>query len=145
MKNTSTTAKTNTTATTTATKRMTRFAQELSGALGEFWTKHAKEEIARMQEKIDNHEICTNMNGAAFWNSNGNYLPDDVAEKLSYTDFPFSVEETKKAREAQDELFFENYRKNYQGPSEEELAEMQAAFGPGTTVVDIITGREISL
>ncbi len=42
MKNT--TAKTN----TTAKKRMTRFAQELSGALGEFWTKHAEEEIAKM-------------------------------------------------------------------------------------------------
>ena len=135
----------NTAKTNTATRRMTRFAQELSGALGEFWTKHAQEEIARMQEKVDNHEICTNMNSAASWNSNGLYLKDDVAEKLSYTDFPFSVEETKKAREAQDELFYENYRKNYQGPSEEELAEMQAAFGPGTTVVDVITGQEISL
>ena len=141
MKNT---AKTNTT-NTTATKRMTRFQQELSGALGEFWTKHAKEEIARMQEKVDNHEICTNMNGAAFWNSNGNYLPDDVAEKLSCTDFPFSLEETAKARETQNDLFFENYRKNYQGPSEEELEEMRAAFGPGETIVDIITGQRISL
>ena len=141
MKNT---AKTNTT-NTTATRRMTRCAQELSGALGEFWTKQAEEEIAKMQERVDNHEIGTNMNDAAFWNSNGRYLMDDVAEKLSFTDFPFSVEETKKAGEAQDELFFENYRKNYQGPSEEELAEMQAAFGPGTTVVDIITGQEISL
>ena len=141
MKNT---AKTNTT-NTTATKRMTRFQQELSGALGEFWTKHAEEEIAKMQEKVDSHEIGTNMNGAAFWNSNGRYLMDDVAEKLAYTDFPFSLEETAKAREAQNELFFENYRKNYQGPSEEELAEMQAAFGTGTTVVDVITGQEIRL
>ena len=63
---------------------MTRFEQEMSGALGEFWTKHAEEEIAKMQERVDNHEIGTNMNGAAFWNSNGKYLPDDVAEKLSY-------------------------------------------------------------
>ena len=141
MKNT---AKTNTT-NTTATKRMTRFQQELSGALGEFWTKHAKEEIAKMQARVDNHEICTNMNGAAFWNSNGRYLMDDVAEKLAYTDFPFSVEETAKARKAQNELFFENYKKNYQGPSEEELAEMRAAFGPGETIVDVITGQRISL
>ena len=124
---------------------MTRFEQELSGAFGAFWKKEAEKEIAKMQERIANHEISTNMNGAAFWNSNGNYLPSDVAEKLSYTDFPFSVEETAKAREAQNELFFENYRKNYQGPSEEELAEMRAAFGPGETIVDVITGKRISL
>ena len=124
---------------------MTRFAQELSGALGAFWKKDAEARIARMQERVDNDEIRTNMNGAAFWNSNGHYLPSDCLEVLSHTNFPFSIEETNRAREAQNELFFENYRKNYQGPSEEELAEMQAAFGTGTTVVDVITGQEIRL
>ena len=136
---------TNTMTTTATAKRMTRFQQELSGMLGEFWRKSAQEEIAKMQERVDNHEICTNMNGAAFWNSNGRYLMDDVAEKLAYTDFPFSIEETAKAREAQNELFFENYRKNYRDPSEEELVEMRAAFGPGETIVDIITGQRISI
>ena len=124
---------------------MTRFEQELSGALGAFWKKDAEARIARMQERVDNDEIRTNMNGAAFWNSNGNYLPSDCLEVLAHTNFPFNIEETNRAREAQDELFFENYRKNYQGPSEEELAEMQAAFGTGTTVVDVITGQEIRL
>ena len=124
---------------------MTRFEQELSGALGAFWKKDAEARIARMQERVDNDEIRTNMNGAAFWNSNGNYLPSDCLEVLAHTNFPFNIEETNRAREAQNELFFENYRKNYQGPSEEELAEMQAAFGTGTTVVDVITGQEIRL
>lgn len=124
---------------------MTRFMQEYSGALGEFWRQNAMKEIAKMQEKADNDEIRTNMNGAAFWNSNGNYLPQECAEALSFTDFPFSVEETARAREAQTALFLENYRKNYTGPSAEERAEMQAAFGKGNTVVDIITGERISL
>ena len=59
---------------------MTRFEQELSGALGVFWKKHAEEEIAKMQRRVDNDEIRTNANGGAFWNSNGNYLPADCAE-----------------------------------------------------------------
>lgn len=124
---------------------MTRFEQELSGALGEFWKKNAEAEIAKMQKRADNDEIRTNMNGAAFWNSNGNYLPADAAEKLAHTDFPFSLEETAKAREAQTAAFLENYRKTYTGPSEEEKNEMRAAFGAGTTVVDAITGKRIAL
>ena len=124
---------------------MTRFEQELSGNLGAFWKRHAEEEIAKMQARVDNDEIRTNIGGGAFWNSNGNYLPADCAEILSYTDFPFSLEETARAREAQTAAFLENYRKNYTGPSEEEKAEMRAAFGTGATVVDIISGERVSL
>ena len=124
---------------------MTRFERELNGSLGEFWKRHAEEEIAKMQARVDNDEIRTNIGGGAFWNSNGNYLPADCAEILSYTDFPFSLEETARAREAQTAAFLENYRKNYTGPSEEEKAEMRAAFGTGATVVDIISGERVSL
>ena len=123
---------------------MTRFEQELSGALGAFWKKNAEQEIERMQRMADNDEIRTNMNGAAFWNSNGNYLPADAAEKLSHTDFPFSLEETEKAREAQTAQQLEAYRQNHR-TSAEEIEEMRAAFGTGTTVVNIITGERIRL
>ena len=124
---------------------MTRFERELSGALGAFWKKNAEQEIARMQQRIDNDEIRTNINGGAFWNSNGNYLPADCAEILSHTDFAFSLEETNRARKAQNEAFLENYRRNYKGPGEEEKAEMRAAFGTGTTVVNVITGQRTRL
>lgn len=124
---------------------MTRFERELSGSLGAFWKKNAEQEIEKMQKRADNDEIRTNANGAAFWNSNGNYLPADCAEILSHTDFPFSLEETAKAREAQTAAFLEDYRKNYTGPSEEEKAEMRAAFGTGSTVVNVITGERIRL
>ncbi len=123
---------------------MTRFEQELSGALGAFWKKNAEQEIERMQRMADNDEIRTNMNGAAFWNSNGNYLPADAAEKLSHTDFEFSLEETEKAREAQTAQQLEAYRQNHR-TSAEEIEEMRAAFGTGTTVCDIITGERIRL
>ena len=124
---------------------MTRFERELSGELGAFWKKNAEQEIAKMQERVDNDEIRTNTQGGAFWNSNGSYLPADCAEILSHTDFPFSLEETARAREAQTVAFLESYRKNYKGPSAEEHAEMKAAFGEGATVVDIISGERIRL
>ena len=123
---------------------MTRFEQELSGALGAFWKKHAEEEIEKMQARADNDEIRTNMNGAAFWNSNGRYIPADCAEILSHTDFPFSIEATTKAREAQVAQQLEAYRQNHR-TSAEEREEMRAAFGTGTTVVNIITGERIRL
>ena len=124
---------------------MTRFERELSGALGAFWKRHAEEEIQKMQKRIDNDEIRTNIGGGAFWNSNGNYLPEECAEILSHTDFPFSIEETRRAREAQTAAFLESYARNYKGPSEEEKAEMRAAFGAGTTVVNVITGARTRL
>ena len=124
---------------------MTRFMRELQGDFGPFWTENARKEIAKMQERADNDEIRTNTNGAAFWNSNGNYLPADCAEILSHTDFRFSLEETNRARKAQNEAFLENYRRNYKGPSEEERAEMRAAFGTGATVVNVISGEWIRL
>ena len=118
---------------------MTRFEQELSGA---FWKKNAESEIAKMQARVDNDEIRTNIGGGAFWNSNGRYLPEDVAQILSYTDFPFSLEETNRARNEQDKLFLQNYRHE---TTAEERMEMQAAFGRGATVVDIISGARIRL
>ena len=124
---------------------MTRFERELSGSLGAFWKKNAEQEIAKMQERADNDEIRTNTEGGAFWNKSGNYLPADCAEVLSYTDFPFSLEATAKAREAQTVMQLEAYRKSYKGPSEEEKAEKRAAFGTGSTVVDVITGERIRL
>lgn len=124
---------------------MTRFEQELSGALGAYWKRNAEQEIEKMKQRIENDEIRTNIGGGAFWNSNGNYLPADCAEILAHTDFPFSLEETARARQAQTAAFLESYRQMSHTPSTEEKAEMQAAFGKGATVVDILSGERISL
>ncbi len=123
---------------------MTRFEQELSGALGAFWKRNAEQEIEKMKARIENDEIRTNIGGGAFWSSNGNYLNEECAEILSHTDFPFSPEETKRAREAQTEAFLENYRQSHK-TSATERTEMEAAFGKGTTVVNVITGERIRL
>ena len=122
---------------------MTRFAREWNGELGAFWQKNAHEEAARLLAQRDNIEV--EEDGAAKWRSNGSYLPADVVEKLIFAgaDF-FSEEATAAKREAQTAEFLGSYRRNHRTTTEER-AEMEAAFGKGTTVVNIITGKKIKL
>ena len=138
---------------------MTRFAREWNGELGAFWQKNAHEEAARLLAQRDNIEV--EEDGAAKWKSNGSYLPADVVEKLIFAgasylpadvveklifagaDF-FSEEATAAKREAQTAEFLGNYRRNHKTTAEERT-EMEAAFGKGTTVVNIITGERIKL
>lgn len=124
---------------------MTRFEQEYSGALGSYWRESAREEIEKLQEKADNGEILVDENGAASWKSNGRALPSDCAEKLSWTTLDFSIEATAAKRDEETARSLESYRRSYMGPAAEERMEMKAAFGKGTTVVDIITGERIRL
>lgn len=122
---------------------MTRFAREWNGELGAFWQKNAHEEAARLLAQKDNIEV--EADGAAKWKSNGNYLPADVVEKLTFAgaDF-FSAEATAAKRDAQTAEFLNSYRQNHKVTAEERM-EMEAAFGKGTTVVNIITGEKIRL
>lgn len=122
---------------------MTRFAREWNGELGAFWQRNAHEEAARLLAQRDNIEI--EEDGAAKWKSNGSYLPADVVEKLTFAgaDF-FSAEATAAKREAQTAEFLGNYRRNHKTTTEERM-EMEAAFGKGTTVVNILTGEKIKL
>ena len=122
---------------------MTRFAREWNGELGAFWQKNAHEEAARLLAQRDNIEV--EEDGAAKWKSNGSYLPADVVEKLTFAgaDF-FSAEATTAKREAQTAEFLGSYRRNHKTTTEERM-EMAAAFGKGTTVVNILTGEKIKL
>lgn len=83
--------------------------------------------------------------GAIKWNSNGRYLMDDFCEKLEYAGYAFSREATAKKREAQNEESLAAYRRNHKGLGAEELAEARAAFGKGTTVVNVLTGEKMVL
>jgi hypothetical protein len=126
---------------------MTRFERELSGALGAYWKSSAEKEIRKMEERQMNGEIFFGADGVVRWTSNNRVMPKDCREILSHTayrDF-FSEEASRAAEDAETAAFLESYRKNYTGPSEEEKAEMRAAFGTGSTVVDVITGKRIRL
>ena len=126
---------------------MTRFERELSGALGAYWKSSAEKEIRKMEERQMNGEIFFGADGVVRWTSNNRVMPKDCREILSHTAYRdlFSEEASRAAENAETAAFLESYRKNYTGPSEEEKAEMRAAFGTGSTVVDIITGKRIRL
>lgn len=126
---------------------MTRFERELSGALGAYWKSSAEKEIRKMEERQMNGEIFFGADGVVRWTSNNRVMPKDCREILSHTAYRdlFSEDASRAAEEAETAAFLESYRKNYTGPSEEEKAEMRAAFGTGSTVVDVITGKRIRL
>ena len=123
---------------------MTRFEREISGSLGAFWKKNAEEEVKKAVAQADT-AATVEADGAIRWNSNGRYLMDDFCEKLEYAGYPFSREATAKKRSAQDAESLAEYRKNHRGLGTEELAEARAAFGEGTTVVNVLTGEKTVL
>ena len=125
---------------------MTRFQKEISGMLGDWWKKNAEKEVAEALEDVAENAIIEE-DGAIRWISSGNYIPDDYCEKLEYGGYNFSREATKIKSDIQLSKFAEEYRKSMENHvySEEELYEMRSAFGEGTYVVDIITGKKIYL
>ena len=123
---------------------MTRFARELNGSLGAFWKSSAEKELEQIREDFEAGKITVDENGVAR-NRIGRILMSDLLEKLTYITDKVDVEATKAAREAETDAFLESYRKANHRRSNEELNEMRATFGTGTTVVDIITGERIRL
>ena len=123
---------------------MTRFERELSGELGAFWKKDAEKELERVRKDLEAGKITIDGNGVAR-NCIGRVLMDDMLEKVNLLTDKADTEATRAARAAEVEAALEEYRKNYEGPTEEEKAEMRAAFGDGETVIDCITGKAITL
>ena len=126
---------------------MTRFEKELKGDCRAYWKAAAEKEIRKMEERQINGGIFFGADGVVRWKSNNRVMPNDCREILSHTVYRdlFSEDASRAAEEAETAAFLENYRKNTKGPSEEEKAEMRAAFGTGTTVCNIITGERIRL
>ena len=120
---------------------MTRFEMELSGKLGDFWKRNAEQEIAWIQEKVDNGEILLDENCAAYWKSNGQYIPSDCVEKLKHTGFLFDAEATNEAEHRQIAEFMNRNRNKKSKLSDEERFELRAAFGKGAKIVNVITGE----
>lgn len=123
---------------------MTRFEREISGSLGAFWKKNAEEEVKKAVAKAD-ADTTVGADGAIKWKGNGRYLMDDFCEKLEYAGYAFSREATAAKRDVQNAESLAEYRRNDKGFSREELAEARAAFGEGTTVVDVLTGEKTRL
>lgn len=123
---------------------MTRFQRELSGELGEFWKKHAEEELDKVRAELAEGKITIDAEGVAR-NCIGRVLMDDLLEQLCMVTDKVNAEATREALDAEVRVSIAEYRRNYKGSSAEELAEMRAAFGAGATVVDVLTGEKIKL
>ncbi len=123
---------------------MTRFEKELSGALGAYWKKEAQKELERIKADFLTGKITIDESGVAR-NCIGRVLMSDMLEKLAMVTDRVSVEATTRAREQEVAESLAEYRKNARPATEEERMEMRAAFGEGTTVVNVLTGEETEL
>ena len=123
---------------------MTRFEREISGALGQYWKESAEKELNELRRELASGQITIDENGVAR-NCIGRVLMDDLLEKLTYVTDKVNVEATHAAHEAEVARELEEYRRNRKPATAEEIAEMRAAFGSGTKVVDVLTGETITL
>ena len=123
-----------------------RFTMELSGALGDYWKRNAQQEIEKMSQRALDGEIFFGADGVCRWKSNNRVLPAECREQLSYSPYRglFDEQACKVADEAETAEALAAYRAGHR-TTEEERMEMRAAFGIGTTVVDIISGERIEL
>ena len=123
---------------------MTRFMRDLNGEFGSYWKEQAEKELETTRAALKHGNITIGINGIRR-NCIGRALSDDVLEKVAMVSDEIDVQATKQARAEEVAANIKAYRENYTPPSREELLEMQTAFGTGTTVVDILTGKEIQL
>lgn len=123
---------------------MTRFERELNGSLGAYWKAEAEKELERVKADLDAGKITIDENGVAR-NCIGRILMVDMLEKLALVTDKVDTDATAAAREAEVAQELAAYRTTKRSRSTEELAQMRAAFGPGATVVDILSGEKITL
>lgn len=125
---------------------MTRFDRELNGEFGDYWKKQAIQYLHKIEEEVFKGEITIDSDGVAR-NCIGRVVVDEVANALDYIiqDGSFRWDKTIEARNKENEEFLKEYASRETHYSSEEIAEMKAAFGEGTKVVNVLTGREIQL
>lgn len=125
---------------------MTRLEKELNGDFGAYWKKDAEERIEKAKLMWEN-DMKVDEDGVARWKNSGNVITKEIAEMVARFTcyYDFSPCNTTKAREEENEKFIEAYRHRRTEINEEERYEMEAAFGKGTVVVDIFTGKKVTL
>lgn len=108
---------------------------------------HKVKEAERTIEMLDQNTYVDDSN-VIRWKSNNSVPPVDCLELYVYigkTHFDYQL--SLKTRESEESAFLENYREQESKRviSEEEMYELKASFGEGTTIVNVITGKEIKL
>lgn len=86
--------------------------------------------------------------GVFRWTSNNAVVPEASIREKGIDKLPEYVESVQaEARSQETRQFVESYRRHQakRRPSAEQMFEMRAAFGRGTTVVNVLTGRRTRL
>ena len=100
----------------------------------------------KTDERGDFESECYLDGGAIRWKSNNACAPTSAVAELHLNEIPgYNAVAHEKAREADLDAFATRYKANDRPPDAEQLYEMRAAFGEGTEVVNIITGRRTRL
>lgn len=123
---------------------MTRFMEELKGMRGDFLQKEAEKELENVNAELATGKITIDENGIAR-NCIGRILMSDMLEKVALVSDKVDVDATTAARDEEVHRELEKYKRSRKGYTQDELNEMRAVFGAGTTIRDIFTGEEITL
>ena len=125
---------------------MTRFEGEIKGLFGEYWQKSAQRDVDTRIAEYNEGKLLIDENGVARWDI-GRVVPEDIAQMARFGGLPVDVEATNEVRGVELEKTIKAYRESQESREidPEELFEMRVAFGVGTVVVDVITGREVRL
>lgn len=116
---------------------MTDYIAQLASA-----HRFMREEAERCANNLRNE--TTTSDGVIRWNSNNNIPPVECVALAAHIGLPVDVAKCTSVRDTETDQFIAEYRlrmRNYK-PSREEQFEMRAAFGPGKTVVNVITGQK---
>lgn len=96
-----------------------------------------------------NFEDAKIVNNIVRWKTNDRIPFDDMLQSFYEADLITlcQLHNSNIVRENETKVFLENYRKQMENhvPDAEELFDMKAAFGEGTTVVNVFTGKRIQL
>ena len=99
-----------------------------------------------ISKKIDQFETDASVvDGVVRWNSNNRVPPLEFLELWNHLGKDFDFEKSKKVSDVETDAFLAEYRRNYRGPSAEEMVEMRANFEPGTTMINAITGTTFKI
>lgn len=100
---------------------------------------YSRGEVERAAQQLREADI---EDGIIRWPSNGRVLPEDLVEFAAHLGLPVDPARCSAVRDADLDEFVAAYREaRRNGPTAEELAEAQAAHGPGVELVNVLTGE----
>lgn len=104
-----------------------------------------KNEIDRLVAAFNDPSEVYFTNGVPRWVSNDRVPPKDVRDLWLFVGHDFDAQSAKRVHDDEQRAWIEDYRRARANISEEQKAEeafeRRAAFGPGETVMNVLTGE----